>query len=132
MIESKQRLSNQPKNLAKEKLRLISERDIALSKNDFRQVTELNQKIEDIDSQLNESKMPAEDERLEIFKKVNERNRKMNIVEEKSREVRRKSPTRTPKNNGQTMESVLGIKFADFGSISDILDSIDLSVLYCP
>jgi len=103
MIEKKKSLSRIPKNLVHEKTRLEQLRLAALSSGN-------ESEVERITSQLSQLKELAQGNRdktvsreSEMFLKVNERNRKMNLVEmreaeRRGAEERRKNGTFCPPN----------------------------------
>lgn len=101
MIEKKKSLSRIPKNLAHEKTRLEQLRLAALSSGHESEVERINSQL----SQLKELAQGNRDKTVsresEMFLKVNERNRKMNLVEmreaeRRGAEERRKNGTFNP------------------------------------
>jgi hypothetical protein len=86
MVEEKRQLSNVPLNFAREKATLILEKEKAEELGDEKEVELINNKIDKLIS-LKDEKSRIIDDKLNDWTKLNERNRRMNIIENRKAEI---------------------------------------------
>jgi len=86
MVEEKRQLSNVPLNFAREKATLILEKEKAEELGDEKEVELINNKIDKLIS-LKDEKSRLIDDKLNDWTKLNERNRRMNIIENRKAEI---------------------------------------------
>lgn len=96
MIEKKKSLSRIPKNLVHEKTRLEQLRLAALSSGNESEVDRINNQLSQLKELAQGNRDKAVSRESEMFLKVNERNRKMNMVE--MREAERRGAEERKKN----------------------------------
>lgn len=96
MIEKKKSLSRIPKNLVHEKTRLEQLRLAALSSGNESEVERINNQLSQLKELAQGNRDKAVSREGEMFLKVNERNRKMNMVE--MREAERRGAEERKKN----------------------------------
>jgi len=86
MVEEKKKLSKVPLNFAIEKASLLLKKDKAEQLGDEKEIELINSKLDELNS-MKEEMTKLVDEKLDNWTKLNERNRKMNIIENRKAEV---------------------------------------------
>jgi RNA polymerase-associated protein RTF1 len=104
MIAKKKSLSRIPKNLVHEKTRLKQLRLAAISSGNESEAEKLEEQLAQLEELAQGSREKAISRENEMFLKVNERNRKMNLVE--MREAERRGAEER-KKNGIEFPSIL-------------------------
>jgi len=106
MIEKKKSLTRIPKNLVHEKTRLKQLHLAALSAGNTHEAQNLEQQLAQLEELAQGSRDKGISRENEMFLKVNERNRKMNMVEMREAErrdaVERRKNGPSPKHNSPT------------------------------
>jgi len=86
MVEEKKQLLKVPLNFAMEKASLILRKDKAEQLGDEKEVEMINTKLDELNN-MKDEKSRLVDEKLDNWTKLNERNRKMNMIENRKAEV---------------------------------------------
>jgi len=86
MVEEKKKLSKVPLNFAMEKATLLLRKDKAEQLGDEKEIELINSKLDELNN-MKDEKTKLVDEKLDNWTKLNERNRKMNIIENRKAEV---------------------------------------------
>ncbi|ORY34491.1 plus-3-domain-containing protein [Neocallimastix californiae] len=86
MIEEKKQLHNVPLNFAREKANLLLQKEKAEELGDEKEIELINSKIDKLNN-LKDEKLRLIDEKLDNWTKLNERNRKMNLIENRKAEI---------------------------------------------
>ncbi|ORX84697.1 plus-3-domain-containing protein [Anaeromyces robustus] len=86
MVEEKKQLLKAPLNFAVEKANLLLQKDKAEELGNEKEVELINSKLDELNN-MKDEKSKLVDEKLDNWTKLNERNRKMNMIENRKAEV---------------------------------------------
>ncbi|ORX48675.1 plus-3-domain-containing protein [Piromyces finnis] len=86
MVDEKKQLLKVPLNFAMEKAALLLRKDKAEQLGDEKEIENINNKLEELDNMKDEKSRLVE-EKLDNWTKLNERNRKMNMIENRKAEI---------------------------------------------
>jgi len=86
MVQEKKQLLKVPLNFAMEKATLLLQKDKAEELGDEKEIAIINNKLNELNN-MKEEKSRLVDEKLDNWTRLNERNRKMNIIENRKAEV---------------------------------------------
>jgi hypothetical protein len=129
MIEKKKSLSLIPKNLVHEKTRLKQFHLAALSSGNIAEAEKLERQLEQLDELAQGNRERGFSRENEMFLRVNERNRKMNMVE--MREAERRDAVERRKNGKQRPHSsfsvggLTGSALDGYGSSGSVFPTTD-------